>query len=358
MRRFVMVAAIACAVLASEAQMPTTLGIGDTPPALKVAKWVKGGPIKQFETGKVYVVEFWATWCGPCRTTIPHLTEMAKKYKGKVTFTGVSVWETQADDQSTDYMKTVADFVKNMGSKMDYNVAVDGTDRYMANNWMQAAGQNGIPAAFVIGKDKKIAWIGHPMNDLDKTLELVLAGKFDTAAYKAKMEREAQAERAMEEIHILIRDGKNAEALKKIDTYLADNPNALEMLALPKYSALVGTDEAAANTFAGQLLDGVYKDNSMALNQLAWSMVEEPSKAKTPDYALAVRIAYRASELTKHKDAMVLDTLAFAYFKNGQVDKAIETQEKAVSLLEKSGADPATTKEIKDRLETFKKKKG
>src|SRR5262245_9646167 len=71
-----------------------SLTVGDKPPALEVSAWVKGDAVKSFESGKVYVVEFWATWCPPCRKSIPHLTELQAKYKEKgVTIVGVSVWE-------------------------------------------------------------------------------------------------------------------------------------------------------------------------------------------------------------------------------------------------------------------------
>ncbi len=52
------------------------LSVGDAAPKLAVKEFVKGDPIAQLEKGKTYVVEFWATWCGPCRTSIPHLTEL------------------------------------------------------------------------------------------------------------------------------------------------------------------------------------------------------------------------------------------------------------------------------------------
>ena len=79
-------------------------------PPLKVAEWVKGNKVAAFEPGKTYVVEFWATWCGPCLATIPHLTELAHKYKDKgVQFIGVDVWEED--------IKEVAPFLLEMGGQ-------------------------------------------------------------------------------------------------------------------------------------------------------------------------------------------------------------------------------------------------
>src|SRR5579859_1941734 len=92
------------------------LSIGDPAPAITVKRFVKGAPVTKFEKGKLYVVEFWATWCPPCRESIPHLTELQKKFKD-VTFIGVSAFE---NDQ-----KKVKPFVEEMGKKMDYRVALD-----------------------------------------------------------------------------------------------------------------------------------------------------------------------------------------------------------------------------------------
>src|SRR5207237_1141159 len=91
------------------------LAIGDAAPKIEVQEFVKGQPVKQFEKGKIYVVEFWATWCAPCRESIPHLTKLQKENK-QVTVLGVSV------DEET---KVVKPFVEKLGDEMDYRVAID-----------------------------------------------------------------------------------------------------------------------------------------------------------------------------------------------------------------------------------------
>ncbi len=342
-----------------------TLGIGDNAPPLKVAKWVKGKPVEKFEAGKVYVVEFWATWCGPCRTTIPHLTEMAKKYAGKVSFTGVSVWE---DMEGKDHFKTVEKFVAEMGAKMDYNVAVDGTDMTMAKTWMEAAGENGIPAAFIV-KDGKIAWIGHPMDGMDKAIDSILDGKFDSSAAKKarEKEKEAEAAAAKEQAEVMAKlkkvmdaaeAGDMKKAVEEIDKVFVAEPALEKRFAMVKVTLLMQSDETAVAPYMKKLAAGIFKEDAMMLNQMAWMLVDEEAPMKSADPKVAIQIAEQAVKLTQEKDAMILDTLALAYFKDKQVKKAIETQEKAVKLLKDSDVDEETKKEIMDRLERFKKADG
>src|SRR5262245_3831572 len=117
MSRCIFTLALCAASMAAHAD--DIMNIGDAPPPLAVSSFVKGDKIDSFEHDKTYVVEFWATWCGPCRGSIPHLTELAHKYKD-VQFIGVDVWEHEVDK--------VQPFVDEMGDKMDYCVALDTVD--------------------------------------------------------------------------------------------------------------------------------------------------------------------------------------------------------------------------------------
>lgn len=68
-------------VLIVQAQdKPKQLALGSPAPPLYIQSWLKGEPVNQLEKGKVYVVEFWATWCGPCIAGMPHLSEVAEKF--------------------------------------------------------------------------------------------------------------------------------------------------------------------------------------------------------------------------------------------------------------------------------------
>src|SRR5438876_4018208 len=165
------------------------LKVGDPAPALKVTKWLQGQEVTKFEAGKVYVVEFWATWCGPCIIMMPHLAELQAQYKDQ----GVTIIGFSAVDQDNTEDKAAA-FVKKRGAKLKYSFAF-GDDRMTYDAWMEAAGRKGIPCTFVVDKTGRIAYIGHPMY-LGVVLPKVVAGKAKAeaiAAEMAKIEEEANA---------------------------------------------------------------------------------------------------------------------------------------------------------------------
>jgi thiol-disulfide isomerase/thioredoxin len=357
MIRFVLAAALAALCLPhGRAADEPKLGVGDASPKLEVKEFVKGEPVKGLAKGQIYVVEFWATWCGPCRATIPHLTKLQKQYKDKVVFIGVSVWER---DQGK-----VKPFVDEMGEKMDYRVALDevgkgkGNDGKMATNWMTAAGQQGIPTAFVVNGDGKIAWIGHPA-EMDKPLEQIVAGKWDLAKaaddFKKAASRQAKLEKLFDQIDQADEKKDHKAVVKLIDEAVKEDPELEEQLGMVKFGALIKLGDVAKTVEYGSKLADKGKDNEQQLNALAWFLVESPGPKPDPKLMkFALEVAQKADKLAGGKAPDVADTLAKAYYENGDFAKALENQERAVKLAK--GTPFEKDEDLKERLELYRKK--
>jgi len=159
-------------------QFPS-LNIGDPAPPLRVREWVKGTPVQRFEKGKVYVLEFWATWCKPCIAAMPHLSALAREYKDEVTVLGIDIYE-----QKTTSIKKVKAFVDSMGHRIDYSVATEDSNFTVAD-WLEATGENGIPRTFVVNGEGRLAWIGHP-KDLAEVLRNIVNNTWDVKEALAK----------------------------------------------------------------------------------------------------------------------------------------------------------------------------
>lgn len=334
------------------------LKAGDAAPSLKGARWVKGNDSLNFSDGKVHVVAFWSTWCEPCRQTLPFLGDLARQFRGKADFVAVNVKESTDDVASGRYVSKVATYTREMGANMAYPVAVDDARGTIAKAWLDASARD-VPVAFVVDRQGRIAWAGHPMGDLEDVLGRVVKGQFDAAKakerYQVRLMVEGTVREALAPIQFALKADKPDEVVKAIDKAIAANPELESGFGPMKFHMLLKSDEAKAFAFAKKLGEGSMKSNPQMLNVLAWTIVDDNNGLKKPDFALAISLARRASELVDNRDPFILDTLAYALFKDGKRPEALKLQEKAMQLVERMEIPSKTLEEMRARFELFRK---
>ena len=333
------------------------LKVGDPAPKLACGKWIQGEPVTEFASNRVYIVEFWATWCGPCRASIPHLNELYQQFKDKnLVIIGQDCWEQ--DDALP------GPFVKRMGDKMSYRVALDdktgGGKGAMADTWMTASGQNGIPSAFIVNQQGRIVWIGHPMNLTPALVEDVLAGKFDLqkAAQAAAREEKQSANTVAGQLRSLqvgfsrqlaAAQWEAAEAtLAKIDKATENfEPATIRLMyQLSRLDLFIARqDFDGAVKFSNDVMASNPHELIVQLT-IADKLAHVPN-VKGPALALAAKLAqdgYAQGGPTGHSFTL---TLARVKMLQGDNEMAVELQTKAIS---ESPAD--TDKTIRQRLQT------
>jgi len=316
--------------------------IGSNAPAPQIEKFVRGTEPKWFESGKVYVIEFWATWCGPCKQSMPHISDLADKYKGKVIVVGIS-------DEKVDTVTKFLD-TDEWKQKARYNLATD-PDRSTHKQYMEAAAQGGIPTAFVV-KDGKVQWIGHPMG-MDEPLKQIVDGSWNPGKYQIEFEAEtAMARKQMERRSAVAKARKAGDwdaILTMIDEDVAAAPERSKASLLVNKFQLLLTDanKPADGYKLGREIAAANKDNAMVLNQMAWFVLDN-AKVKDRDLKFALDAAQQAVDASKGEDGSVIDSLARAYWESGNKSKAIEWQKKAI---EKAKGD--MTDELKETLKKY-----
>lgn len=337
--------------LAAATAESATLNVGDPAPQMQSGEFIQGEPVSKFENGKAYLVEFWATWCGPCRVSIPHLNEIHQKYKDK----NLVVIGQDCSEKNDALVKP---FVKDMGDKMTYRVALDdkreNKSGKMYDSWMIAAGLNGIPSAFLVDTKGFVAWIGHPMNLKDETIEQVLDGKFDVkkaaAEYSDRKKLDQQIHSVWMEFSKAMKEKRWSDAMAKIDQVegLLPRDQKSSMDAI-RFNVMLGKkDYPEAFKFAERMSDSHLED-SMLQNEMAWRIMTD-STIEKPDLALAEKFAERANKASHGKDPGILDTLARAKWLSGHRDEAIAFEESAVRL-----ADASLKPQLQKVLESYKR---
>ncbi len=322
---------------------------GDKAQELDILKWVKGDPdmLAAMEGRNIVVLDFWATWLPICKETVPVLNDIQKKYSAD----GVQVIGISTEEEAL-----VSKFV-NDRKYISYRIAID-DGRKTYKKYMGA--DPGIPAVFVIGKDGKILWKGHPMG-LEAVLDKVISGKFDINVQRKITLLHDDLKNAMEKDNpglvsniaddILGRDPTDDIALRcKLYVFESQNRpadaigylNGLENKLpghFPFYSVELGildktgaSAEEKRKVYEKAIL--AFKDSPEDLGNLSL-LISDGMSFGTGSVKLALEAAQRAVELlpgnaSPRRRGLCHSALARAYYNSGALDKALQVQEEAI----------------------------
>ena len=193
-----------CALASAASDYPAaTLHPGDAlkPGALTAMTYLRGNGPAQWEQGKVYIIDCWATWCVPSKTIIPRLNKLHTDYQAKgLRVIGVSVF---GEDKTK-----VEAFVKAQGSAMSYTVAIADKEGAFEDEWLKPANLRSLPSAYVV-KNGKLLFIIHPGKITSESVEALLAGGEQETAVLKKFQPEVDPGQRAAEVAVVREDRLN-----------------------------------------------------------------------------------------------------------------------------------------------------
>jgi thiol-disulfide isomerase/thioredoxin len=309
--------------LVAPAAFAQKAGDAVTPDALGKLEWVQGSAPAAWEPGKVYILECWATWCGPCIAAIPHVDELYDKYQEKgLRVIGVNVWEDGKDK--------VAGFVKTKGDGMSYPVAYTGKGGVFETDWLKPAGVRGIPHAFVV-KDGKVLLTTHPMQLTEPVIEGLLAG--GDAETKA-LDGIKAAQKMQEESGKVMQAFRQASMKKEIagmEQAIADL-KALDAesryLGMMEFEVMLAKKDWAGAESALAKMEGDPMLPSL-VNSAARELLKDPESPAGFRKSVATRFA---ADIEKRPHPTFLHVLAKLQWSLGEKEEAVASAGRAAEL--------------------------
>lgn len=277
------------------------LQIGDIAPLLNVQPLT--GKSVQIEKGKVYAIDFWATWCAACLEDLPRVSAVADQLKDKVEFLGINILDDKDVTQSKpdtreQQLKRIGTFVKNAAPILRFPIAIDDETNSTAYKWLTASGQTGLPVSFVINRNQQVVWFGSS-RDLNDVLQQVLADTWDTEKFRLSIEKQRQLNSKFDQDRARVRAAVESKDIEKVFTAIRgrglgsnEKPNGI--------LAVYASDQAIqiSPRFAIQLVEKFVEMN-LEIPRFQWVQLLAKTLTKTKDEAIRATCVFQAQAITE-----------------------------------------------------------
>lgn len=300
--------------------------------------WLQGAPVKEWEKDKVYIFEFWATWCGPCLAAMPHMEQLHQAFKDnpRMQIIGVNVMDRKTPE-------ALKEFIKNRPTPLNYTMAVDVDGKKTREKWLEPLKVNGIPHAFAV-KNGRLIWRGHPAQLSEKTMQAMLKPDFSAASLAAKgpdagaREWQHYRETSQKVRELVEKDGKlGAQALLKQvqDSGKFPQDQVIQLKMIP-FLVLAEQDKFEEAQSVLSDVSREYPDDYRVQIDIAGTLMEGKSvPAGKMDAALVERCLNRCIEISRksNKEASLpWRMMAELRERQGNMKEALQDMEKALSL--------------------------
>ena len=300
--------------------------------------WLQGTPVKEWEKDKVYIFEFWATWCGPCLAAMPHMEQLHQAFKDNpgMQIIGVNVMDRKSPE-------ALKEFLKNRPSPLTYTMAVDVDGKRTREKWLAPMDVNGIPHAFAV-KNGKLIWRGHPVKLSEEIMQAMLKPDFSAASLPSEnSDAGAREWKRYREVskklgEVVRKEGKQGAMafLKQIQDSREFQQDQMIQLKMIPFIVLAEKGEFQE---AQSVLDSLckeYPDNYRVQINVAGTLMEGKSvPAGKMDAALVERCLNRCIEISRkgNKEASLpWRLMGELRERQGNMKEALRDMEKALSL--------------------------